>query len=83
MLPPLLALCRVRKTEDAMKNIGQLSVSTFESISVIFSLRAILGSPMVIKRSKFDKCSYIYQKTAVFSRTMIARIAQEETIDRI
>ena len=54
---------------------------TFESISVIFHLRAILRSPEVIKGQKLLNVIIFFRKHAVISGTMIARKTHGKAID--
>ena len=60
MLSPLLTQ-KPKGFERCSKNIRQLSIGRFESILVIFPLRAILGPREVIKG---QTCEYLVSVTA-------------------
>ena len=54
------------------KNIRQLSIGKFESVSVIFPLRTILGSQEVIKgQNSIDVIIFFFRKRAIVSGTVI------------
>ena len=63
------------------KSIRQLSIGTFETISVIFPLRAILGSPEVIKGQSLIDVIIFFGKRVIVSRTVKARRTQAMPVD--
>ena len=83
-------ICHFEETTHSINQrpsgIRQLSIRAFESISVIFPVRAILWSPEVFKgqRSIDIRCYYIFlRKRAVASGTMIGRRTQRISIDSL